>query len=66
MRLDRTADLRTRRVRYRARPRHFRRVWGAVGFRWTVSQKNRPLPADHWTSTQPKGTVCSGSLSNER
>jgi len=34
--------------------------------RWTVSQKNRPLPADQWTTTRPEGSIYSGSLSNDR
>src|SRR5262245_35995329 len=24
--------------------------------RWTVNQKNRPFPADQWTTTQPNGS----------
>jgi len=39
---------------------------GPSAFRWTVSQKNPFLPADHWTSTQPNSSVYSGSLSNDR
>jgi len=39
---------------------------GPSAFRWTVSQKNPHLPADQWTTTQPKGPIYSGSLSNDR
>jgi hypothetical protein len=42
------------------------RSLGRVTGRWTVSQKNRPLPADQWTTTQPNGPPCSGSPSNDR
>jgi hypothetical protein len=39
---------------------------GSSVFRWTVSQNNRPLPANQWTTTQPNSPPCCGLLSNDR